>query len=309
MVYKKWLKYWIENYVKPTLKQRTYLRYRELIQLHIIPVLGEYEIDSLTINELQRFITYLLSSGNIKSHRGLSSNTVCSIINVLQNSLKVATYAGYAQSYIADKIKRPMKEEKEIACFTLEEQELIENAIKNNPKKKLYGIIICLYTGLRIGELLALSWSDIDFNERVIQISKSCHDSKDNEGKYVKIIESPKTRSSRRVIPLPKHLVSQLKKYEKNRDSDFVISSNGKGISVRSYQRSFDLLLKRLKIKHRGFHALRHTFATRALEIGMDVKTLSEILGHKSPTITLNRYVHTVMEHKKAMMDRLGKIF
>ena len=130
----------------------------------------------------------------------------------------------------------------------------------------------------------------------------------DIDGTYVKVIENPKTRSSKREIPLPKQLIPQMKNMERNRECDFMISSNGSGVSVRSYQRSFDLLLKRLKIKHRGFHAIRHTFATRALECGMDVKTLSEILGHKSPTITLNRYAHSVMEHKKDMMNRLGKL-
>lgn len=308
MHYQEWLEEWLENYVKPTSKQRTYLRYVELTQLHITPYLGKYEVDALTIDVLQRFVTHLLSCGNLKNHKGLSSNTVCSIINILQNSLKVATYVGHSQNYVADKIKRPSKEEKEITCFTLEEQKAIENAVKDSPKKKLYGILLCFYTGLRIGELLALTWADIDLSKGIIRITKSCHDGKDIDGNYVKVIESPKTRSSKREIPLPKQLIPQMKNMERNRDSDFVISSNRSGVSVRSYQRSFDLLLKRLKIKHRGFHAIRHSFATRALECGMDVKTLSEILGHKSPTITLNRYAHSVMEHKKDMMNRLGKL-
>lgn len=87
-----------------------------------------------------------------------------------------------------------------------------------------------------------------------------------------------------------------------------MVSTNGKPVSVRSYQRSFELLLKKLKIPHKGFHFLRHTFATRALKCGMDVKTLSKILGHKYPTVTLNRYAHSLMEHKADMMNRLGKL-
>ena len=308
MHYREWLEEWLENYVRPTSKQRTYLRYVELIRLHIAPYLGEYEVDALTIDVLQRFVTYLLSCGNLKNHRGLSSNTVCSVINILQNSLKIAACAGLSQNYVADKIRRPPKQEKEITCFTLEEQKAIENAVKDSPKKKLYGILLCFYTGLRIGELLALTWADLDLSKGIMRITKSCHDGKDADGNYVKVIESPKTRSSKREIPLPKQLIPHMKSMERNRDCDFVISSNGSGVSVRSYQRSFDLLLKRLKIKHRGFHAIRHSFATRALECGMDVKTLSEILGHKSPTITLNRYVHSVTEHKKDMMNRLGKL-
>ncbi len=308
MHYQEWLNEWLENYIKPTSKQRTYLRYAEAVRLHIAPWLGEYEIDSLTVDVLQKFVTNLLCCGNLKTRMGLSSNTVCSIINILQNSLKTANYLGLSKNYVADKIKRPPKEEREITCFTLEEQKAIEKAVSDSPKKKLYGIVLCFYTGLRIGELLALGWSDIDLNRGVMRVTKSCHDGKDNDGKYMKVIETPKTRSSKREIPLPKQLIPQIKRMEKSRDSDFVISANGRGVSVRSYQRSFDLLLKRLKIKHRGFHSLRHSFATRALECGMDVKTLSELLGHKSPTITLNRYAHSLMEHKQDMMNRLGKL-
>ncbi len=307
MLYKEWLNIWLENYIKPTSKQRTYLRYAELAQLHIVPRLGTCEMDELTVDALQKFVNRLLLCGNIKTHKGLSSNTVCSIINVLQNSLKSATYAGYSQNYVADKVKRPPKEEKEIACFTLEEQKVIERAVQNSPKKKLYGIVLCFYTGLRIGELLALTWSDIDLNKGVMHVTKSCHDGKDEYGKYIKVVESPKTRSSKRDIPLPKQLVPQLKSIMKS-GCEYVVSSKGQGVSVRSYQRSFDLLLKRLNIAHRGFHALRHTFATRALECGMDVKTLSEVLGHRSPTLTLDRYAHSVSEHKKDMMNRLGKL-
>ena len=110
------------------------------------------------------------------------------------------------------------------------------------------------------------------------------------------------------MIPLPKQLLPKLKSIKKSSDSDFVVSADGNAVSVRSYQRSFELLLKRQNIAHRGFHSLRHTFATRALECGMDVKTLSEILGHKNPTVTLNRYAHSLLEHKTAMMNRLGKL-
>ncbi len=104
-------------------------------------------------------------------------------------------------------------------------------------------------------------------------------------------------------------MIPYLRNLKKDSDSDYVIvSDTEKPISVRAYQRSFELFLKKLGIPHKGFHSLRHTFATRALECGMDVKTLSEILGHKNANITLNRYVHSLMEHKKEMMNRLGKL-
>ena len=210
---------------------------------------------------------------------------------------------GLTKEYTADKLKRPKLKEKPVECFTLAEQKQIEQAILNGKKDKLYGIILCLYSGLRIGELIALQWTDIDFTKGILTVSKSCHDSKNGL-----IIDEPKTATSRRMIPLPKQLLPILKSIKKKSDSPSVVSANGSTISVRSYQRSFELLLKKLKIPHKGFHSLRHTFATRALECGMDVKTLSEILGHKNPTVTLNRYAHSFMEHKANMMNRLGKL-
>ena len=115
--------------------------------------------------------------------------------------------------------------------------------------------------------------------------------------------------ASMRVIPIPRQLVPMLREMRKKNGSKYVVGNGDKVISVRSYQRTYELMLKKHGLPHRGFHALRHTFATRALECGMDVKTLSEILGHKNSSVTLNRYAHSLMDHKKDMMNRLGKLF
>ena len=303
MKYIDWLNVWLENYIRPSVKVRTYERYRIIIEQHIKEKIGGTELDNLSPFILQQFITELLQSGNRKTGKGLSANSVNAVISVIQGSLKTAHLLGLAAEYTADKLKRPKLKEKPVECFTLAEQKNIEQAILNGKKDKLYGIILCLYSGLRIGELIALQWSDIDFVKGILTVSKSCHDGKDGL-----IIDEPKTASSRRVIPLPRQLLPILKSVKKRSNSPFVVSANGKPVSVRSYQRSFELLLKKLKIPHKGFHSLRHTFATRALECGMDVKTLSEILGHKSPTVTLNRYAHSLMEHKADMTNRLGKL-
>ena len=301
--YADWLIQWLENYVRPSVKVRTYERYKLIIELHIKDTIGGMELDDLSPLILQSLITELLQSGNKRTGKGLSANSVNTIISVLQSSLKTAHILGLTAEYAADKLKRPKSKEKPVECFTLAEQKQIEQAVLSGRKDKLYGIILCLYSGLRIGELIALQWSDIDFVKGVLTVSKSCHDGKDGL-----VIDEPKTATSRRVIPLPKQLLPILKGVKKRSDSPFVVSANGKPVSVRSYQRSFELLLKKLKIPHKGFHSLRHTFATRALECGMDVKTLSEILGHKNPTVTLNRYAHSLMEHKADMMNRLGKL-
>ena len=303
MKYMDWLNEWLKNYVLPSVKIRTYERYSLIVNLHIRDKIGMLELDDLTPLLLQQYITELLQSGNRKTGKGLSANSVNAIISVLQSSLKTANFLGLTAEYTADKVKRPKLKEKPVECFSLKEQKQIEQAILSGRKDKRYGILLCLYSGLRIGELIALQWSDIDFTKGILTVSKSCHD-----GKAGLIIDEPKTATSRRVIPLPKQLLPILKGIKKKSHSPFVVSANGKPVSVRSYQRSFELLLKKLKIPHRGFHSLRHTFATRALECGMDVKTLSEILGHKNPTVTLNRYAHSLMEHKADMMNRLGKL-
>ena len=301
MKYIDWLIQWLENYIRPSVKVRTYERYKLIIEQHIKDKIGSIELDDLNPLVLQSFITELLQCGNKKTGKGLSANSVNAVISVIQSSLKTAHMLGLTKEYTADKLKRPKLTEKPVECFSLAEQKQIEHAIRSGKKDKLFGIILCLYSGLRIGELIALQWCDIDFAKGILAVSKSCHD-----GKNGLIIDEPKTATSRRMIPLPKQLLPMMKALKRRSVSPFVVSASGNPVSVRSYQ--FELLLKKLNITHKGFHSLRHTFATRALECGMDVKTLSEILGHKNPTVTLNRYAHSLMEHKKEMMNRLGKL-
>ncbi len=302
MIYKDWLNEWLNNYIKPTCKIRTFERYSQLIDKHITGAIGNYELNDLTPSTIQKFVSDLLNNGNLRTMKGLSVNTVNCIISVIQCSLKTAYMLEYTKVYIGNKIVRPRTTEKQVYCFSISEQKKIESFCMQSKKKKLYGIIICLYTGLRLGELLALKFTDIDFNKSLMYISKTCHDTSGG-----RLIESPKTQASNRIIPLPKQILKFLKDLKESSYCDYLIADFDKPVAIRSYQRSFELLLKKLDIEHKGFHSLRHTFATRALECGMDVKTLSEILGHKNTNITLNRYVHSMFEHKQLMMNKLAK--
>ena len=309
MKYGIWLDEWFCNYIRPSSKRKTCERYSEIIEKRLKVKLGEYELNELTPLILQRYITELIESGNMKTGKGLAANSVNGIITVIQNSLKLAYALGTIKEYAADKIRRPKTKEKEVTCFTLSEQKKIERAALAGKKTKWLGIVVCLYTGLRIGELLALEWKDVDFQKGVLTVSKSRHEGKDENGRYAQIVESPKTVSSRRCIPLPKQILCELRMLKRKSRSLYVISNGESSIPVRSYQRSFERLLKKLDIPHKGFHALRHTFATRALECGMDVKMLSELLGHKDPAVTLRRYVHSLMEQKKEMMNKVGNTY
>lgn len=308
MKYKEWLHNWLELYEKESVKQRTYKQYKDIIKNRLIPSLGEYEMEELTPIALQRYIVELSQKGNTKTGKGLAPNSVNSIILVLHSSLSMAYILGLTKEIHIDKIKRPKTSEKSVESFTKEEQKLIEQAVLSDKRDKMFGMILCLYTGLRIGELLALEWSDIDFAKCELTVSKTCYDGTDENGRSCRLTGTPKTESSKRIIPIPKQIIPHLREIKKRSKSKYVVGNGGKVITVRSYQRSFELLLKKQKISHHGFHALRHTFATRTIECGMDVKSLSEILGHKNPTITLKRYVHSFMEHKREYMNRLGKL-
>ena len=307
MMYDNWLKEWLQNYIKPSTKKRTFNQYSKIIQTHILPYLGDLKLEELTPLIIQKFITKLSINGNKCTGKGLSASYIRMIVSIIKNSLKAAHLISYLPNYTLDKVNYPKIIEKKIECFTINEQKKIEFAAKTTKKDKYLGIILCLYTGLRIGELLALTWNDIDFEKNILIISKTCYDSSE-EGTRIRNINIPKTKNSIREIPLPTKILEMLKEMKKKSKCEFVIAEGEKFVFMRSYQRTFELLLKKLKIPHKGFHSLRHTFATRALECGMDVKTLSEILGHKNPTITLNRYVHSLWEHKKEMMNKLSML-
>lgn len=303
MKYSEWLSAWLALYVKPSAKPRTYDRYCHIVKNQLLPALGEYELSDLTAVALQKFVVGLSTE-----EKSLAANTVNCVISVVQSSLKTAVLAGVVEKQYSANIQRPKIMEKQIECFTLQEQKKIEKYISESRKTKLFGIIFCFYTGLRIGELLALKWSDLDLAKGIMMVTKSCHDSF-IDGKCVKVIDTPKTPQSYRVIPIPKQMITTLKALKKESRCEYFVSEKDKSVGNRSYQRTFELLLKKLRIPHHGLHSLRHTFATRAIECGMDVKTLSEILGHKNPTVTLNRYAHSLLEHKTEMMNRLGKLF
>ena len=308
MKLKEWLDIWLNKYTKFAVKLRTYERYKYIIAKHINPKLGEFDLDNLSAVKLQDYVLSELESGNLISSKGLANNSVIGIVNVLKSALKLAKSLEMSVLDNSNKIKLPMATEKPVTAFEKWEQEKLEKYCLSSNKTNYLGIVICLYTGIRLGELLALTWNDIDFKSGIMTISKTAYRIKQN-GKPQVVIDKPKTKNSSRLIPLPKQLLEILKRAKRISKSDFVLSTRTGGIvGTRAYQKTYERILKKLDIPYKNFHSLRHTFATRAIEMGMDVKTLSEILGHKNPVITLQRYTHSMLSYKTEMMNKMGKM-
>ena len=302
-----WLDIWLNKYCRHAVKLRTYDRYKYIIEKHINPKLGNYELDDLSAVILQDFVLGELESGNLNTQGPLANNSVIGIVNVLKSSLAEAKDLEVTSKDYSGKIKLPMSTEKPVTAFERHEQEKLEKYCLQ-AKNNYIGIVICLYTGIRLGELLALTWDDIDFSTGLMSINKTAYRIKQNGVPQI-VVDQPKTKNSKRIIPLPKQLIEILKKIKKNSKSIYVLSTRSGGmVGTRAYQKTFERILKKLEIPYKNFHSLRHTFATRAIEMGMDVKTLSEILGHKNPVVTLTRYTHSLLSYKTDMMNKMGKM-
>ncbi len=281
-----WLHSWIQSqtFLKPTTK-RVYISH---IDNQIIPAIGNIPLRKLSTDVLQEFVNEL----------EVSAATAKTIFSILKLALIAAEDKGYINN-VWSKVKLPKKDSRTVRVLTESEQRQLEKSLRTNED---IGILICLYTGLRIGELCALKWENIDFETATLSVVGTQTRTGAGVG-----VTSPKSRSSNRKIPIPMFLAEKIRALP--RTSEYVLSYDGKPYDVRTYRRHFKRVLKRAGLPDIKFHSLRHTFATRALEVGMDYKTLSEILGHSSTAITLDLYAHSLDEHKKNEMNKVGKLY
>lgn len=283
------------------LKESTAANYTMKAEKHILPEFGSRIVTEIDASEICHFI-------QIKQNNGLSNRYISDILIMMKSIFKHG-FLRYHTANPMDGITMPKKQRTEIRLLTVDEQEDLEQYISENHNLTTLGIALAKSMGLRIGEICALQWEDIDLKKRTLTVKKTIQriKSKDGSRKTKLIITAPKSETSHRIIPIPKFIVGFLNEF-KGDAKDFLLSGKEKPIEPRTMQYRFAKILKNGKLPSINFHALRHIFASNCIKLGFDIKALSEILGHSGVEITLNRYVHSSFEQKIEYMERLKMV-
>lgn len=288
------------------LKQTSYIKYESILRNYIIPKFGMRSVSSLSKNEIRIWADELHRNGGMCAS-GLAPKTVNSIISVLR-LLCLFSYDYFGEKPVNFENINIRQRKTQIEILSHNEQQLLEAFLLNNMNLSNLGILACLYTGLRLGEICALRWGDINQAEGVMYIHSTMVRVWADAGSKRKtkiIITPPKSDSSIRFIPIPNRLLEIIER-SRNSDETFFLTGNQMVyVDPRTMENRFKSVQKKSGINPVKFHVLRHTFATRCVENDFDVKSLSEILGHASINITLNRYVHPTMVKKREYMNRL----
>lgn len=279
--------------VRLKVKTSTYACYNMKFIKHILPVFGGMLYEKLTVDGIHEFIENKLKEG-------LFVKYVSDIIIVFKSMAKyISRIHGYAN--LLENVILPKNEKNEMKLLSESEQKELCRFVMNKPDSAKIGVLLSYYAGLRIGEVCGLKWCDIDFNKKILKVNRTVQRVYENNFTRL-IIDTPKSRSSVRKIPLPQFITDILIKF-KGFNSEFVLSGTEKPVEPRTMQYRFKSLLKKANLPSVNYHSLRHMFATNCIELGFDVKTLSEILGHSTVETTLNRYVHSSIERKTACMN------
>ena len=290
-------------------KESTHARYSQLVRTHIKPHLGRYQLSRISTSKIEGFLEYLLSKGRLDGAGGLSPKTVTDILAIIKNTMEYARSQNIAVICNLEKLSVKGKE-KEMRVLTPEEQDALAVVLVRNMDRYKFGVLLSLYTGIRIGELCALQWGDFETNLSTLTVRKTMQRVKNiddvSSSKTKIIITEPKSQSSVREIPLPPFLVEIAKSFQANPEAFVLSGTIGQYVEPRTMQNRFQTYVKQSGIAAANYHSLRHSFATRCIELSFDIKTLSTILGHSSVNITLNRYVHSSMELKKANMSKFS---
>lgn len=291
-----------KDYKRPYVKQSTMAAYVLILENHILPAFGEN--DSLPEKNVQAFVLQKLESG-------LSAKSVKDILIVLKMVMKFGVKQEW-MNYSEWDIKYPTTDKsKDIDVLTTTNHRKILDYISQNFTFRNLGIYISLSTGLRIGEVCALRWSDIDEKNGTISVQRTIERIYIIEGEKRHtelVINTPKTKNSCRVIPMSKELISLVKPLKKVVNADYYVLTNDiSPTEPRTYRNYYKRLMDQLDIPKLKYHGLRHSFATRCIESNCDYKTVSVLLGHSNISTTLNLYVHPNMEQKKRCIAKMFK--
>lgn len=292
---------------QPELKASSYSKYANMLRLYLNPKFGKTAIPDISRNEVQQFSRdMLLTGGTAKT--GLAPKTVNSVISILKNILEYASKErGLQVADIKDVSVREQK--KPMQVFSRTEQSLLSRHLCDNPSPCNIGILLCLYTGMRIGEVCALKWGDIILDEQYLFVHQTMQriQLEGEDGKKTRVvIGPPKSECSIRKIPIPAEMLQLLIPVKRQNEAFLLTGMVHSYIEPRCMENQFKTVIDECGVSDLNFHVLRHTFATRCIELDFDIKSLSEILGHANVNITLNRYVHPSMDLKQANMNRLS---
>ena len=292
---------WLEK-IRGTCKNSTYAKYRNIVFKHIVPEFGICLLSKITTDAVRKFCC------DKELIYGLSPKTIKDILSVMKQVIKYAKQFGAMVN--CDFACIPIKSNRAaIKVLTFKQtKEMVDYLISNINYVNL-GILISFYTGIRIGELCALKFDDIYIESNTINISKTMQriqNFNETTSKTDIVISSPKSESSIREIPIPQFITDIIINNNLYKENAFILTGNStRFIEPRTLENKFNRIAKTCNIQNTSFHTIRHTFATNCVEAGVDVKSLSEILGHSTVSITLNRYVHSSMQTKKKNMEKL----
>lgn len=297
-------------------KKSTYATYSSTLANHILPYFGDMKLAMITVEKNQEFISYLSKNGRMDGSGGLSVKMIKDIMTLWNSILKSADQEQLV-TYIRHRYKYPSVDSRKhnVKSLSMERQVQLIHCLKDSFDYQKVGILLALYTGMRIGEICALRWKNIDLDRGVIHVSetlqrisvKSWEKNPVEKNRSVSevVITSPKSPASIRTIPLAKDFINKLKKIQQIDDAFFLTGEADRYMEPRTYRDYYTRLLKRLNLYYVPFHGLRHTFATRCIEAGCDYKTVSELLGHSDVKTTLHLYVHSDMEYKKNCIESM----
>lgn len=301
-----WGAIWL-NYKKEFVKESTYANYLTAMANHIIPAFQGMKIEEISNQVIQKTILMWSKSGRRNQCGGLAVKTIKDMVVILKMCLK-----DYEEFYELDSKSRTVKypvqnRSNEIEVWSREQQDFVMRLIRENLGNETLEYAISLCTGIRIGELCALQWNDIDLQNRMIRINKTLQRIylKTDAGRGISkvIITSPKSEKSIREVPISNILFGLFSEIGEKRGDCYVLTGKDTYIEPRLYRKHYRDFMERYQVKPIKFHALRHTFATRCIENGADYKIVSELLGHASVNLTLNLYVHPNLEDKRRCVD------